>query len=87
VQEWLAVVGEVSESERVAAQGFQSAVDRLGGSVGGVVVKEGQDVGAASPQGAAELGELLQPCRDAPAECTRSVLSLLSCRDAGWGSA
>jgi hypothetical protein len=34
-------VGEVSESEGVAAQG--------------------QDVGAAAPQGAAELGDFLQP--------------------------
>ena len=54
-------MGEVSESEGVAAQGFQSPVDRFGGPVGGVVVKEGQDVGSASPQGAAELDDLLQP--------------------------
>jgi hypothetical protein len=44
---------EVSESERVAAQGFQAAVDGFGRPVGGVVVKERQDVVTSACQGAA----------------------------------
>jgi hypothetical protein len=35
-------VGEVAESEGVAAQGFQAPVDGFGGAVGGVVVEEGR---------------------------------------------
>jgi hypothetical protein len=54
-------VGEVAESEGVAAQRFQPAVDRFGGAVGGVVVEERQNVGAAALQGAPELSDLLQP--------------------------
>ena len=53
-------MGEVSESEGVAAQGFQASVDGFGGPVGGVVVEERQDVGAAALQGAAQLGDLLE---------------------------
>ena len=41
-------MGEVSESEGVAAQGFQAAVDGFGGAVGGVVVEVGQHIGAAN---------------------------------------
>ncbi len=43
-----AVVDEVSESKGVAAQGFQAAVDGFGGSVGGVVIEERQDVVASA---------------------------------------
>jgi hypothetical protein len=46
------VVGEVSESEGVAAQCFQAAVDCFGGAVGGVVVEERKDV-VAAPSNAA----------------------------------
>jgi len=49
-----------AESEGVAAQSFSPSADGLGGSVEGVVVEEGKDVDAAAPQGAAELGDLLQ---------------------------
>jgi hypothetical protein len=52
-------VGEVAEAEGVAAQRFQAAVDGFGGSVGGVLVEERQDVIAAPPQGAAKLSDLL----------------------------
>src|SRR6185436_20630880 len=55
-----AVVGEVAESQGVAAEGFEAAVDGFGGSVGGVVVEVGQHVGAAPMQGASELGQFLQ---------------------------
>ena len=49
----LAVVFEVVESHGDAAQGLESAVDGFGGSVGRGSVREvGQDVGAASFQGA-----------------------------------
>jgi len=61
-------VGEVSESEGVAAECFQAAVDGLGRAVGGVVVEVGQYVGAAPPQGAAELGQFLQNRGDAAAQ-------------------
>ena len=42
-------VGEVTESKGVPAECFESAVYGLGGAVGGMVVKERQDVGAAAP--------------------------------------
>jgi hypothetical protein len=61
-------VGEVAESEGVAAQGFQSSVDGFGGAVGGVVVEEREDVVAAAPQGAAELGDLFESCGHAAAD-------------------
>ena len=61
-------MGQISESERVAAQGFQAAVDRFGGSVGGVVVEERQHVVAAAVQGAAELGEFFEGLGDAAAQ-------------------
>ena len=61
-------MGEVAESEYVAAQCFEMPVDGFGGVVGGVVVEEGQDVVAAAPQGTAELGDLLQPDRDTVAD-------------------
>ena len=53
-------MGEVSESEGVAAEGFEAAVDGFGGAVGGVVVEVGQYVGAAPMEGAAELGEFFE---------------------------
>ena len=56
-------MGEVSESEGVASQGFQAAVDGFGGSVGGVVLEERQHVGAAPPQGVAQLCQFVQPGR------------------------
>ena len=55
-------MGEVSESEGVAGQGFQTAVAGFGGAVGGVVIGEGQYV-VAAPTGAPELGDPLQACR------------------------
>ena len=51
--------GEVYESEGVAAQGFQAAVDGFGGSVGSVVIEVGQYVGVAAPQGTAQLCQFL----------------------------
>ena len=51
----LAGVGEVSESEGVAPQGFQAAVDGFSEAVGRVVVEVGEHVGAAAPQGESEL--------------------------------
>jgi hypothetical protein len=54
-------VGELAESEGVSAEGFEASVDGFGGSVGGVVVEERHDVIAAAPQGAAELGDLVEP--------------------------
>lgn len=63
----LAVVFEVVESHGDAAQGLESAVDGFGGSVGRVSVREvGQDVGAASFQGApqgSQLGAAACGCR------------------------
>ena len=51
----LAVVFEVVESHGDAAQGLEAAVDGFGGPVGRVLVGEiGQDVGAASFQGASQ---------------------------------
>jgi hypothetical protein len=47
------VVGEVAESEGVSAQGFQAAVDGVGGAVGGVAVEVGRHIVAAPVQGAA----------------------------------
>jgi hypothetical protein len=52
-------MGEVSESEGVSAECFQASVDGLGGAVGAVVVELGQHVGAAAPQGVADLGQFL----------------------------
>ena len=51
-------MGEVAESEGVAAEGFQPSVDGFGGAVGGVVVEVGQDVVTAPVQGPAEGREL-----------------------------
>lgn len=63
----LAVVFEVVESHGDAAQGLEAAVDGFGGSVGRVSVREvGQDVGAASFQGArqgSQLGAAACGCR------------------------
>lgn len=53
-------MGEVSESESVAAQSFWHSVDGFGGSVGGVVIEERQYVVAAAPQGAAQLCQFLE---------------------------
>jgi len=59
------VLGEVAEAEGVSTEGFEAAVDRFGGAVGGVVIEEGQDVGGSAPQGAAEFwGSPWQPERN-----------------------
>ena len=54
-------MGEIAESQGVSTKGFQTPVDGFGGSVGDVVVEVGQHVVASSVQGAAELGQFLEP--------------------------
>ena len=52
------VVAEISEAKGDAAQGFESAVDRFGRTVGAVfVVEEREDVAHASFQGASQCGQ------------------------------
>ena len=55
------VVGEVAEAEGGAAEVFESAVDRFGGSVGGAgPVEVGEHVGGALGEGVAERDDLGQ---------------------------
>ena len=77
-------MGEVAESEGVCAQCFEASVAGFAGSIGGVAVEEGEDVIASAPQGAAELGDLLQSGRHAAADRGRSTRSLRACCGAGW---
>ena len=42
---------------------FESAVDCLDGAVGGTDIEVGEHIFASSPQGASQLGELLQAFR------------------------
>ena len=52
-------MGEVAESQGDAAEVFESAVDGLGGPVGGAgVVEVGQDVGSTCGQGVAQCDDL-----------------------------
>ena len=70
-------MGEIAESQGVAAQCFQSAVDGFGRPVGGVVIEEGQDVCAAAPQGAAQLCQFLEHGRLRRSESMVAVIMVL----------
>jgi hypothetical protein len=59
------------------------SVDGFGGSVGGVAVEERQDVIASAPQGAVELGDLVEPGRHAAPDIIAVMARFPWCR-AGW---